>query len=236
MITFTEKYIFSSLAHGTAIKYNRYIILTEGVICMAVKNIIFDIGNVLVDFRWRDYMRDLGINDEAAKVLGDKMVLDPYWGELDRGTLPQAEIVAEFKRRLPDYTREIDLYWRDTTEMVAARDGSGEWVKSYKDRGFGFYLLSNYPRELFASHTMHFRFLPYVDGRVVSYEVNYIKPEPEIYKALLEKYSLCADERVFIDDNENNIKGAREMGIHAVLYKTREQVIDEVERIIEENR
>ncbi|MBP3414250.1 MAG: HAD family phosphatase [Clostridia bacterium] len=201
---------------------------------MAIKNIIFDIGNVLVDFRWKQYMIDLGFSDKAVEDLGKGMVLDPLWVELDRGEQEEAQIIDQFRARLPEYTDEIDLYWKEPTDMISMRPGSDEWVKGYKDRGFNIYLLSNYPKGLFACHEKKFLFLPYVDGKVVSYEVKKTKPEREIYEALISKYDLVPQECVFIDDVEKNVNGAKAIGIHGVVYVTREQVIEDVEQIITE--
>lgn len=82
-----------------------------------------------------------------------------------------------------------------------------------KEKGYKIYLLSNYPKELFAFHTKDADFMKDIDGKVVSYEIHVTKPNLDIYRHLLEKYSLNPKECVFFDDREENTKAAEELGI-----------------------
>jgi len=103
-----------------------------------------------------------------------------------------------------------------------------------KEAGLKVYLLSNYPREVFALHTEcgSFPFLEKVDGKVVSGFVKMIKPNADIYKYLLKEYSLCADECVFIDDREENVEAARTLGMKGIVFECYEQAHRELERLL----
>lgn len=199
---------------------------------MSIKNIVFDIGNVLVDFRWYDYMLDLGFTEEEASFLGENMVLNPLWGEFDRGARTDRSVIDEFKQRMPEYAALIEEFHRDPTDIVAFREGADKWVKSYRERGFRIYLLSNYPERLFSLNSKHFKFTQHIDGALISYQIKHIKPEPEIFSALFERFSLVPEECIFIDDSEKNIEGAKKAGMHGVVYTSREQAIEDVEKII----
>lgn len=204
---------------------------------MAIKNIVFDIGQVLVDFRWEQHMRDIGLSEAAIKAVGDGWVKAPIWNELDRGILSEAECLELAYNALPDYKAEIDLFWGSPDGMIRCREQSAPWLCSLKERGYNVYLLSNYPRSLFAAHEKVFTpFLPYVDGRVVSAFVGVMKPDRGIYEKLLEKYGLRAEECVFIDDRADNIEGAEAAGIKGLLFTDSASTIAKLDRLLEESK
>lgn len=125
--------------------------------------------------------------------------------------------------RCPEYEREIRTFFEHIGEICREYPESADWLRSYKEKGYKVYLLSNYARMSFTKATPPFSFLSVVDGGVISYEVRKIKPEPEIYHALLEKYSLKAEECAFVDDNAANIAAARALGFAAVQHVSREE-------------
>jgi len=197
-----------------------------------IKNIIFDIGQVLVDFCWQDHMRNLGFSEEIIATLGEKWVGTPIWNELDRGVLSEEEALELAKRAVPQYAAEIQTFWDNPDGIIHCREQSAPWLKSLQERGYGVYLLSNYPRSFFEAHIKDFAFLPYTDGRVVSCYVKVMKPEESIYRILLEKYSLTADECVFIDDRAENIEGAAAVGMKGIVLQNIEQAMHDLELLL----
>lgn len=97
------------------------------------------------------------------------------------------------------------------------------------------YLLSNYGKTSFEAAKTHGKlsFLPLVDGAVISYEVQIVKPEPGIYQKLLEKYHLKAEECVFLDDKAENIEAAQRLGFHGVIVKEYVQAKEELESVLQ---
>ena len=200
---------------------------------MAIKNVIFDIGEVLVDFAWREHMRThLGFSEEAIAVLGEKWIGAPLWQELDRGALSETEVIERAREAVPEYAAEIQRFWDNPDGIVVCREQSAPWLSSLKERGYGVYLLSNYPKSLFEIHIKDFAFVPYTDGRVVSCYEKVMKPDARIYQILLDRYSLKADECVFIDDREENIAGARAAGMHGIVFHDIEQAMSELEEML----
>ncbi len=198
-----------------------------------IKNIIFDVGNVLVDFRWRAYMEDLGFSEETIEVLADCVVNCELWNELDRGVLPEAEVVDIMKKRTPGYDKEIDLFWERSFEIVSVYPYTDAWLSNLKGRGYRIYLLSNYPKRLFALHASTiFHFLQYTDGRIVSGEVKAVKPEPDIYRILFETYQLNPAECIFIDDRVDNIMAAKAQGMQGIIAKNYEQTREDLEKYL----
>ena len=110
-----------------------------------------------------------------------------------------------------------------------SREDVGLWDKGYK-----IYLLSNYSDYLFNRHTEGKAFLDYIDGKVVSYEVHYTKPQKEIYEILLSKYKLKPEESLFFDDREENVQTAVSLGISGCVVKSREHINKELEKLINE--
>ncbi len=90
------------------------------------------------------------------------------------------------------------------------------------------YLLSNYPRRLYFQSMEELAFVEEVDGAVFSYEVQSVKPEPEIYQALMKKYQLNPTECVFLDDNRANIIAANQLGMATIHFHTKSQAEEEL--------
>ncbi len=202
---------------------------------MSIKNVIFDIGNVLVDFRWEEHMRELGFPEKAIQALGEKWVLTPLWDELDRGVMSEEEALELAREAVPEYAALVDEFWNHPVGIVRCREQSAGWLRSLKERGYKVYLLSNYPRSLFKCHAEnHFDFLQYVDGKVVSGCLGVMKPDRGIYEALLKKYSLKAEECLFIDDRQLNLDGAAGLGIKTLLYTDFESAVSEMNALLNE--
>ena len=199
-----------------------------------IHNIIFDIGNVLASFRWKDLFKDLGFTGEKFDCIAAATVLhSTMWNEFDRSLMPDEEIIAKCIERAPEYEQEIRLLFSKTELLVEEYTYSYDWIKSLKEQGYSVYLLSNYGKTSFEAARDHGRlsFLPLVDGGVISYEVKIVKPEPGIYEALLTKYNLVAGECVFLDDRAENIAAAEQLGFHGIVvesYKQAEEALNQI--------
>lgn len=193
-----------------------------------IKNVVFDIGNVLVDFRWRALMDELGISKEVQDIFENSVFGSAWWETLDHGTLEEDEALAKIREDNKEYLNEFHLVWNNRDRIVASYDYSVSWIKELKERGYKVYLLSNYPKLLFTLHEQKgvFTFLPYVDGKVVSAFEKKIKPDPDIYECLLERYGLKAEECIFIDDRKDNVEGALRVGMNAIHFESYEQATD----------
>ena len=185
-----------------------------------IKNVIFDIGHVLIDFSWRDCMIKCGIKEEDMEKIAMATVKSPYWSELDRGVMTDDEILSKFIENAPEFEKEIRVFFKEVTWSMPPFDYSKGWLHSVKERGYNVYILSNFSDYNFNTLKPGYTFLEEADGMVVSYEVKFVKPEREIYEILLDKYSLKADECVFIDDREDNIEAARALGFYGIVFKS----------------
>lgn len=196
-----------------------------------ITTIIFDIGQVLANFRWIEYMDDLGFNEDTKKKVGEATVAGPVWSEFDRGAMPLNEIIEACVAIRPEAEKEIRYFFDNMETMVREFDYAEELVLKLKDNGYKIYLLSNYGESNFAYVKRDFKFVPHVDGMVISYQVKHVKPEPEIYKALIDKYSLVPQECVFLDDLKENLEGAKKFGINTIHFKSLEQGLEELRKM-----
>lgn len=189
-----------------------------------IKNVIFDVGNVLVNFRPLEVMGDLHFPENVIKALNEKMVNSPLWNELDLSIRPMKEIFNLMIEEVPEYRQYTSQFFEKADEMCVAYDYSKEWVKSFKDRGYNTYILSNYAKELWEIHESQgvFNFLPNIDGKIVSGFVQKIKPDKAIYDILLKTYNLNPEECVFFDDRKENIEKAIELGINGILFTSKD--------------
>lgn len=198
-----------------------------------IKNVIFDVGNVLVNFCWRELMDDLGLSS-LKEQFGSTVFGSHWWGELDRGVLDEDEVLNFLREDNREHYKEFDLIWSNRDKLVEPYDYTLKMIDALKERGLKVYLLSNYPKNLFELHTKSgcFPFIDKVDGKVVSGFVKLVKPEREIYEYLLNKYSLKAKECVFLDDRKENIEAAKKLGMNGILFEDYEQAWAELEQLM----
>ena len=189
-----------------------------------IKNIVFDVGDVLVDFRYRDYMRDLGMDEETVEFISKNIVLTEFWHEMDLGIRTNNEALHYFKGLYPEYSEAIEKFWENPMEIVREYDYAPGLIELLKDKGYGVYILSNYPVEIAEMHWPRFKFLPIADGYIISGYEKITKPDAEIYKLLESRFGIKLSECMFIDDRQVNIDGAEAVGMKGVLFTGYEEI------------
>lgn len=197
-----------------------------------IRNIIFDIGNVLTDFRWKEFLEDKGFDEEMVGRIARASVLTPLWNEIDRGVWEEEKLLQEFVKLDPEIETEIRRAYGNVTGMVTKRDYAIPWIKELKAGGCRVYYLSNFSYKAYVECRDALDFLPFTDGGILSYQEKVVKPDPEIYRRLLDRYSLKAEESVFIDDTKANVEAAKALGLHGICFQTREQVVEELKATV----
>lgn len=196
-----------------------------------IRNIIFDIGNVLTDFRWKEFLRDKGFDEAMIRRIGRASVENPVWKEFDRGTWSEEELMRVFVANDPEIERELHEAYDDIRGMVTARDYAISWVQELKAKGYHVYYLSNFSKKAEEECSDALTFIPYTDGGILSWKDKLIKPDPEIYRLLLKRYDLNAQECVFVDDLPENVEGAVRQGFHGIVFESMEQTKGELEKL-----
>ncbi len=184
-----------------------------------MKNIIFDIGSVLIGYRWREMCLEEGWEEEKADKIGRGFFLNPLWNDFDAGLIGTEDLLADITGKYPELEADARWFIHSGKKMIVERPKVWDLAKKLKEKGYRLYLLSNYSEELFRLHTEGLPFLELVDGGVISYEINQIKPNPPIYEYLMEKYQLKAEDCLFFDDKPENTEAARKLGMMAVTVE-----------------
>lgn len=188
-----------------------------------IKNIIFDIGRVLVKWEPQKTMRELGMTESEIEAVSDALFTSGLWNETDRSVLPDEEVFRQFVERAPEQEKNIRLFWENLDKAIVQFDYVIPWMRALKKAGYRIYILSNYGKWTYDSTKDNaLSFLSEVDGGIFSYEIKIIKPDIKIYQALLEKYNLNPEECVFMDDLEANIAGAKAAGINGIVFTSKE--------------
>ncbi|MEK6266040.1 MAG: HAD-IA family hydrolase, partial [Clostridium sp.] len=173
-----------------------------------VKSIIFDIGNVLLQFKPLDYLKMVFNDDKIEALVYKEIFQSQEWIHLDRGILTQDEAVKAISQRNPNYEVHIKKCMDNWIDILTPIEDTVQMVKDLKQMGFILYLLSNFLSLAFDNIYSMFDFFKCFDGGVISYKENLIKPETEIYTKLLDTYGLKAKECLFIDDTLANTEAA----------------------------
>ena len=158
-----------------------------------IDTIIFDIGKVLVDWNWKDYLHSFGYGEEKNEKITKAVFLSEYWKETDRGVWSDEEILQSFIKKVPEYEKDIRDLWDGMGRCVTRYEYTDSWIAELKDKGYKVYYLSNYGKTLREKTAAALGFVEQCDGGIFSYEIQKIKPDIEIYQALLEKYQLTAE-------------------------------------------
>lgn len=196
-----------------------------------IKNIVFDLGRVLVDFYPIPYMEQLGLDDETINKLNEIIFKSQDWVDYDSGILlHNTDIIKKLTKEHPELEGEIKLVLQDDWVKVhRLREDMANYLISLKKQGYNIYILSNISIDSY-EFVSKYDFFNYIDGGVYSYEVKVSKPNELIYKTLLQRYNLIPEETIFIDDSLKNIEMAQKIGINAIQHID----IDQTKRFINE--
>ena len=197
-----------------------------------IKNIVFDIGNVLAGFAWEDFYRSFGYSEEIFEKLADATVRSPFWNEMDRGKLSDEELLEGFIKNDSSIEKEIREVFENVEEIIQRFDYAIPWIRELKEKGYHIYVISNFSRKAHVECIKALDFLEEIDGEILSYQVKLIKPSPEIYQLLCSKYNLKAEECVFIDDLPKNVEAARTERMKGLIFESLDQAKRELEEIL----
>lgn len=198
-----------------------------------INTVIFDIGMVLVYFRWRELFADLGFEGEKFQKIADATVKNPWWNEFDKGQMTVQEIIEKYAEKAPEYKADIAKIFEHAGEWIEIYDYSVSWVRELKSKGYQVYVLSNWSEPLYeACKDTHLCFMKDMDGGVMSFREGMIKPSEEIYQLLCDRYKIDPKCAVFLDDNAANVEGAKAFGLNAIHFNNYEQAKRELDAML----
>ena len=197
-----------------------------------IKNIVLDVGRVLVAWQPLETMKELGFTEETVNILSKALFESGVWNETDRGVLSDEDFLALAISKAPEYETQIRLFWENIDKAIWQLPYVKTWIAAMKKEGYGVYILSNYGSYTYQkTREEALNFVEDVDGAIFSYEVQVIKPEPEIFQALFERFGLNPKECVFLDDLPANILGAKQMGMEGIVFMNLEDALKEFEKL-----
>ena len=197
-----------------------------------IKAIIFDLGNVLID--WNPaYVFDPMFDDEEKKKHFFENICTSEWNEEQDAGRPIKQATEELVARHPEWKEYIEAFYGKWTDMLGGPiQESVEIFREIKEKNqYKLYALTNWSAELFPIALERYEFLHWFDGRVVSGEEKMRKPFPKFYQVLLDRYQLNPEETLFIDDNLRNIKAAEELGIISIHFQSPGQLREKLRQL-----
>jgi FMN phosphatase YigB (HAD superfamily) len=194
------------------------------------KNIVFDVGAVLISWKPDEFLKNT-FGDSLSPAISKyfENFSSGNWADLDRGTITDVQAIAALTKDLGASTAN-KLITCMVDHLTPLSDGITIF-NEIKSRGYKTYILSNMSELCLQKIAAENDFVKQVDGAIWSYKVKCIKPEPQIYHELLREYSLKAEECIFIDDREENIKGAQALGIDGIVCKNHEYLRQELGKL-----
>lgn len=196
-----------------------------------ITTIIFDIGNVLADFTWREHYERFGFDGDMIERLADATVRCPLWNEYDRGVMTYEELFQGFVDNDPEIEPQLREVFADVSTMVIRNDYAIPWIHALQDKGYRCLYLSNFSERAHKECAAALDFIPHMDGGILSYQEKIIKPMPEIYQLLIDRYGLVPQECVFLDDTQKNLEAAEKFGIHTIHFENQGQAIEALRKL-----
>jgi len=195
-----------------------------------IKNIIFDLGNVLLKFKPEEFLLQFTSDKEYIKQFVTKITRSKLWLDLDRGyeSLENAEVI--FISKYPEEEELITLFFNHWMEMLTPIEENISILLDLSESGYKTYILSNYIKEAFKFVKEKFDFFTLFDGQIISGEEKVIKPEKAIYESLLRRYQLIPEESLFIDDILFFLKPAKKLGISTIWNRPHTDLREELKK------
>ena len=196
-----------------------------------IDTVVFDIGNVLTDFAWAEFLQNKGYDETMIKRIAKATVESDDWVEYDKGNLTNDEIVERFVENDPEIGDQLKDAFINIDGIILKREKTIPWIKALKAAGYKVLYLSNFSKQALEGCPEAMAFLDETDGGILSYRDHVVKPYPEIYHLLEERYNLTPEKTVFIDDTAVNIETAINLGWKGIIYKDYEQTANELKAL-----
>ena len=199
-----------------------------------IKNVVFDISNVLAPFRFKEYLAEKGFDTEMIKRIIKASAMTPYWTEFEKGKITQEEAMDAFISMDPDIADELHQAYDSCSGIMGKYEYTEGWIDSLKGAGYKLYCITNFTPAGYEQCYDCISFVERFDGGIFSFREGIVKPDPEIYRLLLSRYDLKAEECVFIDDTEENVLSAKKLGFNGIVFTGYEDAVSKLKEMINE--
>ncbi len=195
-----------------------------------IKNIIFDLGNVLLKFQPSEFLLRFTNDVEYVDQFVPKIFRSSLWMELDRGTISIEDAKNKFVSQYPKEEEFLTLFFSHWMEMLTPIGKNIEILKEIRALGYKTYILSNYIKEAYTFIEKKYEIFTLFDGQIISGFEKTIKPEKAIYLELLNRYRLIPEESLFIDDVLFYLKPAKKIGMKTIWNKPETDLREELRK------
>jgi putative hydrolase of the HAD superfamily len=195
-----------------------------------IKNIIFDIGNVLVKWQPAEVVKIVFPDEDAAR-LTQLIFKSPAWLDLNMGKMTENEIIQIYHQTLGIDIAKLNKLMQMIKESMLPVEGSFDLLLNLSQSQYSLYALTDNVHEIMAYLKLKYDFWKLFTGVICSADVGYLKPMPEIYLKLIQDFAINPAESVFIDDHLPNVEGARSVGLHSIQFISARQCRDELNKI-----
>ncbi|MDU2289875.1 HAD family hydrolase [Clostridium disporicum] len=192
------------------------------------KNIIFDLGNVVLDYNPIAYLKDKLNDEKSEKIALENIFKSEEWQMLDRGVITEEEAIERIVNRDINNKEIIEIAFKDWYVMLNPLKDTVDLINELKSNGYKLYYLSNFHSRAFEYVTKNNEVFKAFNGGVVSFKEKLLKPERDIYIKILNDYDLKAEECIFIDDVLENVQGANKEGIKGIHFKNIKELREEL--------
>lgn len=182
-----------------------------------LKNIVFDMGNVLLEYNPERFLRTFIPEEPIRGALLRELFGGEEWRMSDAGAITDEEMRRAVTERIPEYAGQVQYALEHWHEDLRPIGGMAGLLGTLRDRGYRLYLLSNVSTRFHALKALH-PFFEMMQGLIASADEKMVKPDPAIFELLLNRFQLQAGQCLFIDDNAENIESAGRCGLHAHLF------------------
>ena len=198
-----------------------------------IKNIVFDLGGVLVDWNPDYVYRKIFNNDEVKMRWFYQNICTPDWNEEQDAGRALAEATELLVKKFPDHEENIRAYYGRWEEMLGGPiEGTVRILKKLKEKKeYQLYALTNWSHETFPIALARYDFLHWFDGRLVSGEEKTRKPFRKIYELLIKRFSIDPTVSIYTDDNPRNLHPAADLGFHTIHFQSPEQFRNELNNL-----
>jgi len=198
---------------------------------MKIDTIIFDIGKVLVDPIFETFARNMTENEEEFQFVMRRIFQGPVWHQMDLGVMDNESELKALIALAPEREELTRKIYNNLGKVIRIYEGSMEWVRDLKEKGYHVYALSDWPRKIYEQREHNMDFLEEMDGYFMSFQIHKCKPDPAYYLELMETYGIVPERAVFLDDREENILAARKLGMHGIVYRDQAQGKEELAKL-----
>ena len=191
-----------------------------------IRNIIFDIGGVLLDYNPKTYLDKLNIEESKRRKLNNIIFHNQKWKDCLNGFITNSELIEYLVKENLKYKTQIEqILSKDNLKyMLPPKQEMIEYCKTLKQKKYKIYLCSNITKDTYNYIKDNFEIIQIADGGVFSCFENVSKPNADIYHKLIEKYNLNKQESIFIDDTERNIISSNNIGLKGILFNNIEDI------------